>query len=589
MGEISFKNNPTQEVALNLMLTHRYTMLYGGSRSGKSFIIMFFIVFRALKKKSRHLIVRLHFSDIKRSIVNETFKDVCQLMNVEYKLNLQDWFARFSNGSEIHFVGADDARGLDKVLGIELSTIWMNEVSQLTYTTYTILKTRLAQKSGLTNRIFLDLNPPSKLHWCYKLFVEQIDPRDKTLIKHPEQYCYMKMNPIDNEANIDKEYIEMLSELPAEERKRFYKGDFADVEEGSLFSEANFNKYRLVNRPELKEIVIAVDPATTAKITSDETGIAVCAKGFDGRGYLLEDKSGTYSPKEWSKIVCDLYLKYRATWVVAETNAGGDLIRHTIQIVNENIPVKGIHATKGKLLRAEPISALYDNGKISHVGGFPDAETEMALYTGKPGEKSPNRLDAIVYGFTHLFPIGVYSDSEIFNRDNLKYWKDYDFTDSYDFIYIKITSTNSKNTDYNFLALYAKIKNQKIFITDCIFNSMLPSDNIDQLKNKFIGAKKIFIECDPSFVSFHIGLKPMKIPIRHIKEFRKEDNYILSESGFIKDTFIFEKDSDGTYYKTYMQQLNAYTTTSEANESAAANILPSMAYVVKRLLKQYLK
>lgn len=589
MGQVSFKNNPSQEVALDLMLTHRYTMLYGGSRSGKSFIIMFLVIFRALKKKSRHAVIRRHFSDIKRSVLNETFKDVCQLLEVTPKINMQDYVATFANGSEIHFIGVDNSVGLDKILGMELSTLWLNEISQLNYATYTILKTRLAQKSGLANRIFLDLNPTSKLFWGYKLFIEGIDPKDKTLVKHPEQYCSFKMNPEDNEANIDKDYIEMLSELPKEERVRFYEGDFAEVEEGALFSEANFNRNRVNRYPELKEIVVSIDPATTAKITSDETGLTVEGRGYDGRGYLLEDASGIYTPRQWATKACDLYKKWKANVIVAEVNQGGDMVKFTIQTVDENIPVKTVHATKGKLLRAEPISAKYDDDKISHVGSFPDAETEMALYTGKPGDDSPNRLDSIVHGFTYLFPVGVYSDSEIFNRDNLKYYKDYSFENSYDFVYIKITSTNSKNVNYNFLALYAKIKDQKIFITDCIFNSMLPSDNLEGLQNNFIGAKKLFVESSVAFSDFSRELKQLKIPTRAIKEFNKEDNMIISESGFIKDTFVFQKDPDGTYYKSYMQQLNGYTTISEPNDSVAANILPGMAYVVKKLLKQYLK
>lgn len=591
MGEVSFKNNPSQEIALDLMLTHKYTMLYGGSRSGKSFIIMFLVIFRALKKKSRHVVVRRHFSDIKRSVLNETFKDVCQLLGVVPKINMQDYVAIFANGSEIHFIGVDNSIGLDKILGMEISTLWMNEISQLGYATYTILKTRLAQKSGLANRIFLDLNPTSKLFWGYKLFIEGIDPKDKTLVKHPEQYCSFKMNPEDNEANIDKDYIEMLSELPREERVRFYEGDFGEVEQGALFSEANFNQYRVINRPELKKIVIAIDPAVTAKMTSDETGIVAAGLGFDNRGYLLEDVSGIFTPREWAKKARDLYVKYNATYIVAEINQGGLMVKSTIKNIDENLPVKEINATKGKITRAEPISVLYDEGRISHVGGFADAETEMALYTGKPSDDSPNRLDAIVYAMTELFPVGVYSDSELFNRDALKYWKDYSFENSTNLLYIKISSSTGRTPHYNFTALFVKIKDQKLFITDCIFNEMLPNDNIEQLKNKLVGfgTKRIFLECNPSFGAFFQELKQTKIDVRGIKEFNQEDNRIMSESAFIKESFVFEKNSESTYYKSYLQQLQSYTVSAEITESFAANILPSLAYVVKKLYKSKLK
>lgn len=590
MSQISFENNPSQEKALDLMLTHRYTMLYGGSRSGKSFIIMFFIIFRALKKKSRHAVVRRHFSDIKRSVINETFMDVLSLMGVQVKLNKQDFVAYFSNGSEIHFIGVDDSAGLDKILGMELSSLWLNECSQLSYATYTILKTRLAQKSGLANRIFLDLNPPSKLHWVYRLFIEGIDPKDKTIVKHPEQYCFMKMNPADNEANIDKEYIQMLSELPKEERTRFYDGEFAEVEDGVLFSEANFNKFRDTKRPEMKKVIVAVDPAASENLKSDETGIIVCGKGMDDRGYLLEDVSGIYSPKEWGKKVKDMYVKWKATSIVAEKNQGGSMVKHVIQTADENLPVKLVHAKDGKRLRAQPISAIYEDGRISHVGSFPDTETEMALFTGKDGGKD-NRVDAVVYGFTELFPVGVFSDSEIFNRDKLQYFKDYDFTESTNFGYIKIFSNIAKNKDYNFLALFMKIKDGKVFVTDCIYNTMLPGQNMDQVVSKFQSNRcsKMFLEANISYQSFFADLKAAKISARPVVEFNHEDNWIMSEADFICKTFAFEKNSDSVYYKNFMQQLNGYTVGSDDNNSYCAAVLPNISFVLKKLYKQYLK
>src|SRR5680860_258353 len=108
MGQISFENNPKQETALSLMLTHTFSMLYGGSRSGKTFVIMFFILFRALKKKSRHLILRRYFTDIKKSIIKETLPEVAEIMGITYKLNSQDFYITFPNGSEVWFGGVDD-------------------------------------------------------------------------------------------------------------------------------------------------------------------------------------------------------------------------------------------------------------------------------------------------------------------------------------------------------------------------------------------------------------------------------------------------------------------------------------------------
>ena len=590
MAEISFEKNVLQEKALDLMLSCVFTLLFGGSRSGKSFIIMFFILFRALKKKSRHLILRKYFSDVKKSVIKETLPQVAKVMGCVYKLNQQDFYLELPNGSEIWFGGIDNAESQEKILGKEYSSIWFNEASQISYDAYSLVKTRLAEKSGLKNRIFIDENPPKKSHWTYQVFFKKIEPEDKTLLKNPEKYGQIQMNPEANLQNISEDYLDMLEGLPKKKRERFLLGEFADDELGALFSESNFNKNRVQKHPELKEIVVAVDPATTAKMTSDETGIAIAGRGFDGRGYLLNDRSGIYSPKAWAEKVCSGYNHYDANWVVAEINQGGDMVKYVLQTADEKIPVKTIHAMKGKVLRAEPISALYEDDKISHVGGFPDAEEEMANYTGALGEKSPNRLDAIVYAFSHLFPSGIYSDSELFNRDNLKYWKDYDFSNSTNLLYIKISSSTGRTPHYNFTALFVKIKDQKLFIVDCIFNEMLPSDNLEQLKNKLTGfdPKRIFLECNPSFGAFFQELKQTKIDVRGIKEFNQEDNRIMSESAFIKESFVFEKNSESTYYKSYLNQLHGFTVAAEITESFAANILPSIAYVVKKLYKSLL-
>jgi len=590
MGQISFENNPRQQEGLAVMLTHTFSMLYGGSRSGKTFVIMFFVLFRALKKKSRHLVLRRYFSDIKKSIIKETLPEVAEIMGCNYKLNSQDFYITFPNGSEIWFGGVDDKQNVEKLLGKQYSTIWFNEASQIAYDSYSVVKTRLAEKSGLKNRIIIDQNPPRKSHWTFQLFFKKIEPEDKTLLKNPEKYGQIQMNPADNMKNINEEYLEMLEGLPAKQRKRFLHGEFSEDEIGALFTESNFNKNRVDKYPELKKIVIAVDPAVTAKMTSDETGIAAAGIGFDGRGYLLEDASGIFTPKEWSTKVARLYKKWDADIVVGECNQGGDLVKHTIQTADENIPVKLVHATKGKLLRSEPISAIYEDDRISHVGGFPDAEEEMCNYTGEPGEKSPNRLDAITYAFTELFPVGVYSNSEIFNRDNIKHFKDYDFTNSHDFVYIKIYN-NARTGNYNFAALYARIKDKKIFITDCIFNTLMPHENLDQVKNKLVGlnVKRIFVECDVTFVHFARQLKIDGVQVRNVREMRKEDNMVISESGFIKECVVFEKNPDSIYYKNFLQQLYSYTSISESDSSYAANITAGVSYASRKMYKRYLE
>jgi len=390
-----------QNKAMALAINKKYSLLVGGGRSGKTFIAILYILFRAMKKKSRHAILRYRFSHVKQSVVYDTFPKLCTLLGIEYDLNKSDWFAKFPNGSEIWFGGLDDKERTDKILGNEYSTIFLNEASQMSYDSYLTVITRLAEKALKKTHIILDENPPSKAHWTYKLFVEGIEPLTKVSVDR-EKYGFLKMNPIDNLEHIADDYIEMLGSLPLAKRKRFLLGEFADIVAGALWTEDTINKWRVNKVPELIQTIVAVDPAITATAKSDETGIMVVGVDKDGRGYLLKDKSGIYTPKQWSSIAVGLYKSFDCEYIVGEKNQGGDMIKHTLHTEDSKVPVKLVHASKGKLVRAEPISILYEDGKISHLGVYPDLEEEMTTYTGDVGDKSPNRLDALVWGFTEL-------------------------------------------------------------------------------------------------------------------------------------------------------------------------------------------
>jgi len=400
--EIEFTER--QESAIELIANRRFSLLRGGSRSGKTFLIVAVILLRAKKKKSRHAILRFRFSHVKQSVWYDTFPKVATLFGIKYKENKSDWFITLENGSEIWFGGLDDKDRVDKILGNEYSTLFLNEASQISYDAYTTVVSRLAENSGLENRMIIDENPPTKAHWTYKIFIEGIEPETKTPLRNKEHYGTMQVNPTDNVDNLPDNYLELLENLPTAKRRRFLKGEFADIVEGAYWSEEIINKFRVLQAPQMQSVVVSIDPAISSNEDSDETGITVEGKGTDGRGYLLEDKSGVYSPLEWAMLACSLYQKWDADIIVAEKNQGGEMVKHTIKVYNGNIPVKLVHASKGKLARAEPISALYDEGKISHVGVYSDAEEELTTYTGSVGDKSPNRLDSIVWGFTHLFP-----------------------------------------------------------------------------------------------------------------------------------------------------------------------------------------
>lgn len=151
----------------------------------------------------------------------------------------------------------------------------------------------------------------------------------------------------------------------------------------------------------LKRIVVSIDPATTVSEDSDETGIIVGGLGIDGHGYILEDCSGKYSPIEWARRAIDLYRRWNADRIVAEVNNGGLMVEQTIRSVDENVSFKSVNASRGKLVRAEPISALWEQRRAHMVGMFPQLEDQLTSFAGGSGS-SPDRLDAMVWGMTEL-------------------------------------------------------------------------------------------------------------------------------------------------------------------------------------------
>lgn len=408
-----FKPTPVQRQAQQLLTGDAlHTLLFGGSRSGKTFVAVYQIVCRALiAQNSRHCILRKYFSDINKSIISDTFPSVIDkcLPGLTYDLNKSLFYARFPhNGSEIWFGGLDAG---DKILGNEYVTMYFNEVSELNYDQLETAYSRNAQKcSSLRNRFFYDENPVGKTHWSYKLFVEGVNPIDNTKLLHPENYCSMRMNPADNAVNLSETYLEQLKSLSAKKRARFLDGEWQDDSDNALWKRSTMiNPFRVrsINPDELDRIVIAIDPAVTSTAQSDETGIIAAGVkygkvGADDHFYILEDGSLRGTPSEWARSALRLYYYYSADRIIGEVNNGGDLIESVIRGEDDLVSFRSVRATRGKILRAEPVAALYEKGRVHHAGEYQLLEDQMCNYTGVEGEKSPDRLDALVWAITEL-------------------------------------------------------------------------------------------------------------------------------------------------------------------------------------------
>ena len=149
--------------------------------------------------------------------------------------------------------------------------------------------------------------------------------------------------------------------------------------------------------------MIGVDPATTGGENSDETGIIVVGKDFDDIAFVLEDASMRTTPDIWAKKVADLYKRYRAKKIVIETNAGGDLLEHVLLREDPSLKIKKVSAKESKICRAQPVVILYQKNQVFHAKQFRELEMEMTTY--EPGQKSPDRMDALVWALTDLFEI----------------------------------------------------------------------------------------------------------------------------------------------------------------------------------------
>ena len=402
-----FKKTPKQIEATRLMADKQEVLLEGGSRSGKSFIIIRNIILRALKyPDTRHLIVRFRFNHVKQSIWYGTIQDVMKIAfpSINYTENKSDWFISFDNGSEIWIGGTDDKERIEKILGNEYATIFVNEASQIPYETYETLKTRLNPPKGVPPKLIIDYNPPSKKHWGYRIFHEHKNPETDAPLRHQERYGYLRMNPVDNTENLNESYLETLESLGEKRRRRFYLGEYSDDTEGALWKRDWIIRHRVESVSDLTRVVVAVDPAVTGNETSDDTGIIVVgSKTVDGKEhyYVMDDFTYHGDVTGWGQSVIDAYRRHSADLVVAETNQGGDLVEMNIRNYDRSIRFKKVTATRGKALRAEPIANLYDMGLVHHVGNFLELEDELCMWTPEDKE-SPNRLDALVWGVTYL-------------------------------------------------------------------------------------------------------------------------------------------------------------------------------------------
>jgi len=279
----------------------------------------------------------------------------------------------------------------------DFDVAWIEEAQTLSSRSLEFLRPTI-RKEG--SEIWAGWNPRNASDPVDKFF-RGLNPPKNALIANPSY----KDNPWFPSV-LEEERVYDLANNP-DRYAHIWDGEYEPVAIGAIWDRQTLHAHRIHKVPEMGRIVVAVDPAVSNLENSDEHGIIVAGVGSDKRGYVLADWSLKGSPEQWATRTIAAYDEHDADCIVIEINQGGDMVRHTLNSIRPGLPIKEVRATKGKHVRAEPISALYKTGRISHVGTFVDLENQLCKMTagGYEGEGSPDRVDALVWAFSNLFSI----------------------------------------------------------------------------------------------------------------------------------------------------------------------------------------
>jgi len=273
-----------------------------------------------------------------------------------------------------------------RLRGPQFEKAWVDELVSSKYPEETWDMLQMGLRLGDNPQVIVTTTPkPIKL-------LKEIMKDPMTVISRGKTY--------DNMDNLAKAYIETVIrryEGTTLGRQELNAELIEDVE-GALWTRRLIEENRVREAPELVRVVVGVDPSATTK--GDEAGVVVAGLGADGNAYVLDDLSIQGSPDTWGREAVAAYHKHKADRLVAEANNGGEMVQFLIKTIDPGVSYKQVHASRGKATRAEPIVALYEQGKVRHVGAFPKMEDEMCFWV--PGEDSPNRMDALVWALTEL-------------------------------------------------------------------------------------------------------------------------------------------------------------------------------------------
>jgi hypothetical protein len=386
---------PTAEVFEPLLHPARFKAAHGGRGSGKSHFFAGAMVEAALLKPG--------FRGVCLREVQKSLKESAKLL-IEDKIRefgltgfrcLKDETIT-PGGGLIIYRGMNDlnADTIKSLEGFDVS--WFEEAQTMTARSLELLRPTMRAKGS---ELWFSWNPRNAS-----------DPVEQFLRgpDTPNNAVVVEANYSDNPWFPDELETERAHD-EAHNRDRYghiWLGHYEPQVKGAIWDRALIQRQRVTEAPTLSRIVVAIDPAVSSEAGSNEHGVIVAGLGSDGHAYVLEDGTLGGPPERWARRAASLFDKWEADAIVVEINQGGDMVKHTLRSVRPDLPVKEVRATRGKHVRAEPISAQYEVGNVHHVGDFPELEDQMCQITaaGYEGEGSPDRADAMVWALTDLFP-----------------------------------------------------------------------------------------------------------------------------------------------------------------------------------------
>ena len=299
----------------------------------------------------------------------------------------------FQNGAVAHTYNATEP---NQLRGPQHDFLWHDELAKWRYARETWDQAQFGLRLGSHPRQIVTTTPRP---------IELV----KAIVASEEGKVYITRGAtMDNAANLARSFMERIQKRYAGTRlgRQELNAEILGDLPGALWRQSTIDMHRVNEAPDMKRVVVSVDPAVTATEDSDEHGIVVAGMSEEKNGYVLHDGSLKGTPMEWAQEAVALSKRHGADGVVVEVNQGGDMVAHVLRTIAPNLNIIEVRATRGKHVRAEPIASLYEQGRVRHVGSYPDLEGQMTQMTteGFQGGGSPDRVDALVWAMTELFP-----------------------------------------------------------------------------------------------------------------------------------------------------------------------------------------